>query len=268
MELRPIFFTMPPRQVPYPYILINTWSPNLGYISRFRKQIKFVIVDSGVSIFKRGFKEYPDGAKVQIKRQIILYEKIKRYRIPNILITIPDYPDDYIPRSLWLSDTITNIERTHNNIIMAVDNYPELPWLIPVQGHYKSPRSILRAIDLLRESGILKRYKYYGIANLCEEEDVNIIRQTLAIAARELKGKWIHSFGVTLDSLRQIAGYIDSFDSTAWTKPHSRKLTPEDVNYSAKSDFQRLLFFFSWYLRYLQIVREVATGYTSLEVFI
>jgi len=261
---RIIFFTLPPLYVSYPFILINANNPALSYIARHRKHIKAVLIDSGIEIFKHGYKEYPESAKVRLKKQIILYERVRRYRIPQIWVTIPDYPDDYTPRQCWLSGEITNIERTHWNILKAIDDYSDIPWVIPVQGHFEEPRSILRAIDLLEAAGILKKYNVYGIANICTEEKVNLIFRTLQIARIALKDKWIHAFGIKLNSLRRVHSIINSFDSLAWTKPHSRTLKQEH-NHSAKNMFERMLFFFSWYLQYLRITGQMRKEYANLE---
>ena len=139
-------------------------------------------------------------------------------KIPKVMATVPDYPDDYYPKSLWLSKDITNIERTIQAIELALDRYDNVEWLIPIQGHWRSPRSILKIIDWLRETGILDKHHYYAVANLCTTEEVEVIVKTLNIARRELGKKWIHSFGITLDSLPSAMHLIDSFDSTAWTK--------------------------------------------------
>lgn len=256
MNHKPIFFTFPPENVPYPYILINAnkWRQQIRYIRKYHKQIKIVIVDAGVEIFRdpKTF-EYPEGPKGRIEKIWNIHQRIKRIN-PNIQVwpVIPDYPDDYIHRQLWLTMEITNIERTIRNIKHATQKYPETQWVIPVQGHYKNPKSIINSLLKLEKLGITKKYRIFGIANLCTENNTEILTTTVRIARQILgKEKWIHVFGPKLKSLPKIKNYIDSFDSTAWTRP----VSPLLGNYSAKNQFQRILFFSAWYLRYLEVVR-------------
>ena len=59
-----IFYTKPPKKIPYPYVLINLNNPKDGksYIRKHRDIIKSVIIDSGIEIFRRpDVKEYPEG---------------------------------------------------------------------------------------------------------------------------------------------------------------------------------------------------------------
>ena len=171
----------------------------------------------------------------------------------EVWVTCPDYCDDYNPRSLWATEDFTNIERTVENILYCVDNYPEVNWLIPIQGHNSSPNSIISSIALLQEFGITKKYDYYGLANLCVERKKNILIETVRIASSLLKGKKLHVFGPKLNALSYIKTHIYSFDSTAWTKPtyFSVKyyLKPLKMkNRSCWNTLERKLYFISWVL--------------------
>jgi len=257
MNIKPIFYTMPPSNVPYFFILINMnkFSSQLSYVKKFRRSIEAIIIDSGVEIFRnKDIFDYPEGGQGRVDRAAYAYYRLKRLlgNGVRIWVTVPDYPDDYHHRQLWLSDKETNIERTIRNINYAVDNYPDVDWLIPIQGHNKQPKSIIRAITPLQESGILNKYNQVAIANLCVEDNTDILASTVRIA-RELigKNKWIHVFGPKLRALKRIKRLIDSFDSTSWTRPVNSLLG----NWSCKTQFERVLYFSAWYLRYLEVVK-------------
>ncbi|RLG51048.1 MAG: hypothetical protein DRO00_07820 [Thermoproteota archaeon] len=220
---KPIVFTWPPKTVAYPYVLINQKSEKeaLEYLKRYKDLIRMIIIDSGVGIFKHGkYDDYPGGPELAIHKQAIMYKEAQRIcPKAKILATVPDYPDDYVPQRLWKSKEVTNIERTEENILIALKKFPGIEWLIPIQGHARRPSSILRHIALLREDGILESKHFFAVAMLCIEPDAKIILETIKIARKELPDKWLHVFGPKMNSLRFIRHYIDSFDSVTW--PHN-----------------------------------------------
>lgn len=255
-----VFYTLPPSGMPYPFIIINNNRPGVGlrYIRKHRDAVRGVIIDSGVEVFRDArVKDYPGGSAVHIARQALLYRKL-RSLLPKaeIYATVPDYPDDYHHRSLWLSDEVTNIERTVENVMLAVERYRDVRWLIPVQGHYKSPKSTLRALALLREHGFdFVKYDYYGIANLCVEQDENLIFYTVRYVSTWFRERGLiprlHIFGLKIRALRYVSSVIYSFDSTAWTKPVNSKVYMAR-NASCKNERERELFF----CEYLRVLRN------------
>ena len=214
----PIFFTLPPQNIDYPYILINLNSFYEGYryIKNHFKNIKKVIIDSSIEIFRNPLiKDYPIDIEYKLTRQ---YRKIRDF-ISNVWITIPDYCDDYHPRNLWINDKITNIERTVKNVVYYTSKY-DFNWLIPIQGWYKDPESVFRCLKHYDILNILDAYNYFGVANLCVEPNIKIIRKTV-INVRSIlsKKQKIHIFGLKIKALKYISHLIDSFDSMAWTRP-------------------------------------------------
>jgi len=253
--MRPKFYTLPP--IPWPYVLINANRPKVEYVRKHRRDIKSVIIDSGVEIFRDpSVKDYPRG---WFTRLINLYGIVKSY-VDEVYVTVPDFPDDYNPRSLWI-DGKTNIERTVDNIVYALDHYGFVNWLIPVQGHNRDPRSIERSVGLLEEAGVLQKKDYYAIANLCVEPRTDIIAKTVSIARGLLPNKKIHVFGIKLEALKYVGHLIDSFDSFAWTRPVTRRIIKKRHSYRTKEE--AILFFEKWVRRLDEILRE---GQTELEV--
>ena len=247
------FFTTPPR--PYPYVLINVRRPEFTYV----KNAEEIIIDSGVEVFRNPHvKDYPPD---HIRNLLNVYFKAKLLsKAKQIYVTVPDYPDDYHPRSLWLSDSVTNIERTVDNVLKYTEKYKWIPWLIPVQGWNRKPESVLRSVKLYREHGIIDKFDYFGIGNLCVEPDVEIIFKTCKLLRNELRDKKIHVFGLKLPALKYVYHLIDSFDSMAWTRPVFAR------GHSCKTTKERIEYFEEWLKRYERIVKK--SGNKSLELLI
>jgi hypothetical protein len=245
------FFTTPPK--PYPYILINVRNPDF----RFLYYAKEVIIDSGVEMFRDpSVKDYPEDWE---RRLVNLYYKVKTLTKATVWVTVPDYPDDYHHKALWLNENYTNIERTLDNVLYYTAKYPNVNWLIPIQGHNKKPDSIVRSITLYREYGIIDKFSYYAVANLCVEPIVEIIYRTVKLAREKLPDKKLHVFGLKLNALKHIITMIDSFDSIAWTRPVNNRVVNYGKRHSAKSMQERIRFFEEWLRRLEAIARKNAT---------
>ena len=252
-----LFFTLPPDSIAYPYVLVNANNPEhgLSYIKKHVGDVRKVIVDSGVEMFRDPrVKDYPEGWIAKLKT---LYMRVKSL-LPKaeVYATVPDYPDDYHPKSLWIHDKITNVERTVENILHATEKYPNVKWLIPIQGHYMKPRSVVRTLVLLREhEWNFGKYDYYAVANLCTEVHTMVLRHTVAHVYGWFMENLgyvprLHVFGPKIKALPYIKRYIYSFDSMAWTRPVNQKLHRKHP-YSAKNTEQRKLFFME-YLKHLK----------------
>jgi len=267
-----IFFTLPPDTVDYPYVLVNANRPENGirYIMNHRKAIKAVIIDSGIEIFRDpNVKDYPGGSFEAIKRQVRLYRRVRAIAPhAEIWVTCPDMCDDYHPKALWLSEDITNIERTVLNVITCIDYFDDVPWLIPVQGWYRNPRSLEISLDYYEQLGILDRFSYLAIANLCVEKSCDIIEKSVKVVwswlrERGYRDKMLHVFGLSLRCVDRVVGMIHSFDSTAWTRPCNTKLHAIHP-YSAKNQQQRELFFREWLAQLEKKLRKTGVGGKTL----
>ena len=252
----PLFFTLPPRSVPYPYVLVNANrpGPGLAYLSRYGGLVEAVVLDSGVEVFRGGrAREYPGGPEAWIARVVHLYDRVRGLaRGAEVLATCPDYPDDYAPRSLWLSDDETNIERTVYNVLRCVDWYPDVEWLVPVQGWFGRPSSLLISLEYLEQLGVLDSRRRLAIANLCVESSVRVVRDSVLYVYSWLRGRGygcaLHVFGLRVSALGAVESYISSFDSFGWTRPVSKRLS-DAMNWSCKCEEECTLFFCEYLLR-------------------
>jgi queuine/archaeosine tRNA-ribosyltransferase len=113
---------------------------------------------------------------------------------------------------------------------------------------------------LYKEHGIIERFNYFAVANLCVESNVEIMYQTLKLVRNALPDKRLHVFGLRLNALKKVYYLIDSFDSTAWTRPVDKTL---NANYSCKNNEQRIKFFERWLEKY-----NLITNKTTLDNFL
>ena len=250
------FFTLPPKEVPWPFVLINANRPEPGleYLRLNKGFVREVIIDSGVEIFREpGVRDYPGGARWWIERRLApLYARVEA-AVPGaeVWVTVPDYPDDYHPRSLWIEGK-DNVERTLDNILYALERYSDTRWLIPVQGHNSDPASVEEALDRYREAGV-PLDGYIAIANLCVEKSGTVLAETVRRAhtwlmAHGLMGTRVHVFGPAVSAVYRVAHMIDSFDSTAWTRPRV------PGGWSAKTGRERVWYFITWVHRYADLI--------------
>jgi hypothetical protein len=202
-------------------------------------------------------KDYPPG---HMEKMFKLYCKFRRlFPRAEVWVTVPDYCDDYHPGNLWLDEKTTNIERTLQNIITAVEKYPQANWLIPVQGWNHQPQSIAYSIQLLKIKGLME-YNYYALANLCVEARLDIITATAKIARSLLPDKKLHIFGLKLKAVSLIRPYINSFDSLAWTRPVDGKtrvcVDGRWLRRSSRNAEDRRRFFDAWMTRLNYYLRQ------------
>ena len=264
----PRFYTLPPPETPYPYTIINANRPEEGlrYLTRHVHVVEAVIIDSGVEIFRdRDVRDYPGGFRGWIEKRLVpLYKRVNNilngWRTgleAEVYVTIPDYPDDYNPGSLWEDEQRTNIERTLDSIDYAISNYGVVPWLVPVQGHYEQPESILDSLEELEAIGALRwarrNTKYLAIANLCVSRKCSTIEKTVSLARLWLNQHGytdlrLHVFGPAVNCVKRIASIIDSWDSTAWTRPRAPNGS------SAYNSTERTYLFLTWIHKYADLI--------------
>jgi hypothetical protein len=202
-------YTLPPYEdIRYPYLLINAyWRRSLAYVGR---DTVSVIVDSGVhSIFERmKLREYPRGWRWWIGRVVAAYAVCRARGAGEVWVVVPDYPADYPGNPIP-----DNVERTIRNIEYALDEYPSVRWIIPIQGRPNSVSSVARTIEKLEELGLLSRTNYVAVAPTCVTKSVRFLRR-LAFTARQLLPRHrIHMFGVTAKAWPEVSRYVDSVDT-------------------------------------------------------
>ena len=210
-----IVYTRPPYpDIPYPHVIINLFDETS---IRHIRHAKSVIIDSGVySVFNRlSLNEYPGGYMRWIHKATTWWYKVKS-TVPETYVTVPDYPADY--RHNIVDD---NIEKTIRNIEYAVKRYPQVRWIIPIQGRHSDILSLVKTFEYISDLGILDVYNYAAIANVCTSKDPKFIHDSVALIYKRVsqlekkKGKKIkiHVFGPSVNTWRIIAPYTDSVDA-------------------------------------------------------
>ena len=142
-----------------------------------------------------------------------------------------------------------NVERTLAAVERALERWPDVPWIVPVQGRYRDPASPTRSLELYAQRIDLSRVDYVAIANLCVERNAWIIIEAVRrarkwLASHRLRPR-IHCFGLKLTAAKALRHDLDSFDSVTHTRPRSRELH-ELFPWSAKNEAQHILFFIDY----------------------
>jgi microcompartment protein CcmK/EutM len=208
-------YTRPPYpELKYPYIIANIFDE-----TSFRHVYgaKSVIIDSGVySVFSRlSLKEYPGRYARWIHKAATWWYKVKT-AVPDTYVTVPDYPADY-PHNV-VED---NVEKTIRNIEYAVKHFPNVKWIIPIQGLYNNILSLVKTFEYIADLGILDKYNYVAIANICTSKDPKFIHDSVAIIYKKIKQIEkkketrikIHVFGPSINTWKLISPYADSVDT-------------------------------------------------------
>jgi len=206
-----IVYTTPPSpEIYYPYLIINAANTDTWYY--IKSEVNYLIIDSGVfKVFHEDSRtEYPGGYKYWVDRVASLWYYASRL-IENAYATIPDYPSDYphnpVPQ---------NIERTIRNIEYALEKYPNVKWMIPIQGLPNSVSSVARTIDTLKERDLL-RTDYVAVAPTCTSRNPEFLKRLALVAKTHLPDKRIHMFGVIKKAWDKVADYVFSIDTIVYT---------------------------------------------------
>ncbi|MCI4409947.1 MAG: hypothetical protein JHC26_12710 [Thermofilum sp.] len=225
-----IVYSRPPYpDINYPYIIVNVFDEtSFNYIKP--KSVKSVIIDSGVhTIFHRyGLNEYPGGYKAWIAKVVRWYSFAKTL-VDDVYAVVPDYPSDY--ENNPIND---NVERTIRNIEYAISTYPNVKWIIPIQGKKDDVISVVRTLDHVVDMGVLKSHNYIAIGPTCSTRNVPFLKEIAALVLMRVKrieknGQRIriHMFGTSMKSWKYIAPYIDSTDTIVtnyWCLPLINKM--------------------------------------------
>jgi len=202
------FYTLPPRVVEYPYLLLNRKNRKL----LLKRQFTHAILDSGVMDFaKKNVQEYPEGFLREWEEEA---QKLQQTFPGKLWFVIPDYPDDYNPGQIKnnVSRTLKNIQRFIS--IKGVD------WLPVIQSRYLDKLSFLESLQ--KTKAIIGDYPRVAIGTVCKCRKLDFITYCCQATRQFFPKSWIHAFGLTLRALPRVAHLIDSFDSTAWTFPRER----------------------------------------------
>jgi hypothetical protein len=217
------FYTNPPRDVQWPFILFNIRNHSTE-IARYKlktaKWMKHCLIDSAVDkwFFIDRLNDYPPN---YLKEYAKIAKKLTR-QFPEAWITIPDYPDDYEHKLCWRNGK-TNVDLTLENIerFICIDGVNWLPVLQSEYLNFESFREMCRQV----------RQKYnpvrLGIGTVCKTQNLKFIQNCIRHARQMFPNAWLHAFGPTLKAVNLIQHEVNSFDSTAYFyKPSGELLGP------------------------------------------
>jgi hypothetical protein len=211
-----IVYSRPPYpDMKYSYLLVNVFDESsFRYVNP--KYLKSVMIDSGVhSIFHRyRLKEYPGGYQAWITK-VVRWWNFVRTLVDEVYVVVPDYPSDYEDNQID-----DNVERTIRNIEYAITRYPNVRWVIPIQGKKDDVISVVKTFEYVADMGILDKYDYIAIAPTCTTRNIKFLRDVAVLIWKRVKRFEknnrhirIHMFGTDMKSWSHIAYYIDSTDT-------------------------------------------------------
>jgi len=237
------FYTLPPRGVEWPYLLVNP----RNYKELFKRKFEHAILDSGVLIFlDPKIKDYP---KWFIKKYPQKAKGLTEVFGDRLWVTIPDLPDDHNPGQFGdnVSKTLERIEH-----FVTIDG---VNWLPVIQSRYLNRFSFLEACQ--RTYDLIGDYPRVAIGTVCKCRRLDFIEYCSIIARRFFPNSWIHAFGLTLRALPRIIGIIDSFDSLAY----SFRLRNGYGNLRAKTHHERVRYFYAYIRRIEEILGLEGLGH-------
>jgi len=215
------FYSLPPREVEWPYLMVNP----VSYKELYRRRFIHAIVDCGVEFFNAnpGAVDYPQDFLNRWKAKGVYLTSLFH---DKVWITIPDYPDDYHPGQGSISKTIKNIEE-----FLKVK---DVNWLPSIQARYLDELSLYESIQDTKAA--VDGCPRLALGTVCKTNDRRFIIRSAKALRSHFPGKWLHAFGVTRDVIRPLDGVFDSCDSMAWTYPrnhggHSCKTKDERISY-------------------------------------
>ena len=206
-----IIYSRPPYPpIAYPYLLLSVTDRSSE--KHVKPGVRCAIIDSGVfRVFHELSRtEYPGGYRHWIHRVASFWYYVSRY-IPDAYAVIPDYPADYRHNPLP-----QNMERTLRNIEHALDRFPDVRWLVPVQGLPDSVSSVVRFINTLKGRGLL-RGDYVAVAPTCVTRSAEHLRRLAVVARAHLPGYRIHMFGVIRSAWDKVRDHVYSVDSIIYS---------------------------------------------------
>jgi len=281
-ELPIKLFTLPPRSINYPYILVHTDN----YRELYTRKFDLAIIDIQV----HRFRNYPDYPSDFIKRYINLTLKLANLFKDKLIVVVPDLP--YDPDYFIGSRHESNIKKTLRYAILF-KNIQHMytkhgTKLMYVLQHRQSIKSLIYCAELLRDI-VRDEPEYLGVGSLCVVKSPKYVAQYIAKARKLFPKSWIHGFGIHLSTLKYISQVceiqsfdsqswerkralvnrglsnwkpwreLQSFDSDSWTRPVNQlvlKVIKATKRFSCKTERQRVIYFMCYLARLCELCRR------------
>ena len=205
LETKIRFYTLPPRGVEWPYLLVNC----RNYRELFRRRFEHAILDTGVELFfnRLRLKGYPEWFLTMWKG---LAKRLSKLFEGKLWVVIPDVPSDYHP-SDWADGS--NVELTLKNVedFITVDG---VDWVVVIQSRFDDLLSYYSSLKRTKE--IVGDYPRVAIGTACKTRNLRFIIEVCKATRAHFPRSHVHAFGLTLTALPMVARYIDSWDSLAY----------------------------------------------------
>jgi len=244
------FYTFVPAGVKWPYHFYTFFRQS----DIWKGEYEHAICDTGVGLLfdHRNIRDYPDHFYVR-------YEKFakwvtKRVGKEKVCFVIPDYPADYHNGQCKSSEN--NVKRTLQNVENFI-TIEGVEWLPVIQSPYIDIEGFRESCRLTRK--LIGSYPRVAIGTVCKTNKLDFIIKCCKIARQYFPNSQIHAFGLTFTALKHVVGIIDSFDTTAWTKPREKSLP------SAKTAAEKIKYFQAYLDNVIGVLSE-STKQTKLVI--
>ena len=245
------FYSLPPRHVDYPFLLVTMHHKD----ELHKRNFKHVILDSGVEIFKnrKQLRDYPQSFlhRYAQSAQIVSHQNKGR-----VWVVVPDYCDDL------------NRGQFGDNVTKTLENIKEyigingVEWMPVIQSKYFNRFSFIESCQRLHD--VIGDYPRIAIGTVCKVRNLKFIIYCCQTARKFFPKSWIHAFGLTLLAIPKVKEYLNSWDSLAcyfprtkfkdWCKQTGLKPFP---NASPFSNSERAEFFFNAYIKRIKDIGVV-----------
>lgn len=229
------FYSLPPRELYYPYLMLTMKNRN----ELDKRHFDHAIVDSGIEIFaKKHVTDYPLSFLHRYEQRAeILTHKFKE----KVWVTIPDYCDDLNPNQIK-----NNVKKTIKNIREYLPN-KNVNWLPVIQSKNFNRFSLLENLSEYQE--VLGDYPRVAIGTVCKARNLKFIVDCCKIVKKFFPDKWLHAFGLTLAAVQKCEPYLNSWDSQACYFPRKPfKQWSKETGFKPFPNGNTRIFFFNAYL--------------------
>lgn len=203
------FYTLPPREIYHPYLLVNI--KNIKELEK--REYEHSIVDIGIYDLLKGPHQHSEEKLKQWKQL-----KVSGWKV------VPDCPS-----LLYEFDVNISFSNTEYSKELMTEYYdPNDETHMPViqatiiKGSDDYQGSIRNYVDWFKRN--YDTPKVLGIGSVCKSGNKQMTIWTCRFIRWFFPNTWLHAFGLKLHHFREVRGVIDSYDSMAWTFPRKSGL--------------------------------------------
>lgn len=230
------FYTLPPLEIEYPYILANI--KDVKEIEK--RKPEHSIIDCGIyDLLKPPFRHSDE--------RIALW---KRMEAPGWKV-VPDCPSLQYEHGVDLGYRNTDYSKELLKQLYDQNDLSHLPVIQfeIIKGSNSYKQSIKRYIQWFKRK--YGQPQNIGVGSVCKAGSKEMVVWVMKHVREQFPKSWVHAFGLKLNHYHAVYRLIDSFDSMAWTFPRGRGRG------SCKNKQERIKYF----AEYMTAAEEIASDF-------